>query len=104
LNFTESDGIFAILFGVLLLVTVWIFFFIVRMNIIFFIIILFRASVWLKGHAPTDFEKWKTATENYEVCFGFFRNCSQNFRMSFFWCYSTINRRYKWRHRHVEHT
>lgn len=27
----------------------------------------FRESVWLKGHAPTDFERWKSANENYKI-------------------------------------
>ena len=33
-----------------------------------FILFMDRSSVWLKGHAPTNFDKWKTATQDYEVC------------------------------------
>lgn len=27
-----------------------------------------RYHVWTKGHAPTNFAKWRTATTPYKVC------------------------------------
>lgn len=33
------------------------------------LLLLCRESVWVKGHAPTNFEKWKNARENYKVIF-----------------------------------
>ena len=32
----------------------------------------FRYHVWTKGHAPTNFAKWRTATTAYKVCKSFF--------------------------------
>lgn len=31
-------------------------------------IFTFRFDIWAAGHAPTDYEKWKTAKEPYLVC------------------------------------